>query len=141
MVTTSADVVDTMLDDRPFVVPDQSQAMCQFIPQPQPPAPAPRPQTLERRPLPQTPESHLLSRLEHLGLVRPPKPSPVASTLPDAEAAGNTLDVDMNQHLLSESAAGDSLSDVPLGKVHLPDVPLPNVPLPEVLPDDSVGEE
>jgi hypothetical protein len=72
-------------------------------------------------------------------------------TLREAEAAGNTSDVDVNQQLLIESAGGDSLSDVPLLVVPLPDVPLsdvplpvvplPDVPLPEVPPDGSVGKE
>jgi hypothetical protein len=71
--------------------------------------------------------------------------------LQEAEAARNTLDVDVNQQLLIESAGGDSLSDVPLPDVplldvplpdvSLPDVPLPDVPLPEVRLDGSVGEE
>jgi hypothetical protein len=77
-------------------------------------------------------------------------------TLRQAEAVGNTSDVDVNQQLLIESADGDSLSDVPLlnvplpevplpdvplPDVPLPDVPLPDVPLPEVRPVGSVGEE
>jgi len=85
------------------------------------------------------------------GLVTPQKPRPAVPTLREAEAAGNTSDVDVNQQLLIESAGGDSLSDVPLPDVPLPDVPLPDVPLPdvplpdvlllEVRPDGSVGEE
>ena len=63
------------------------------------------------------------------------------TTLREAEAAGNTSDVDVDPQLLVESAGGDSLLDVPL-----PDVPLLNVPLPDILlaearPDGSVGEE
>jgi hypothetical protein len=57
-------------------------------------------------------------------------------SLRDAEAAGNTSDVDMDQHLLSESAGGDSLHDDPL-----PDVPQPDVPHPEACPEASVGKE
>jgi len=68
--------------------------------------------------------------------VTPQKPRPAAQTLREAEAAGNTPDVDVEQQLLGESAGGDSLPDVPL-----PDVPLPDVPIPEARPDDSVGEE
>jgi hypothetical protein len=41
----------------------------------------------------------------------PHKPRPAARTLREAEAAGNTLDVDMEQQLLGESAGGDSLPD------------------------------
>jgi len=83
--------------------------------------------------------------------VKPQKPRPAAPTLRKAEAAGNTLDVDVEQQLLGESAGGDSLPhvplpDVPLPDVSLPDVPLPDVPLPDIAlpearPDGSVGEE
>jgi len=131
MVNTSADDVDTMVDDQPIVLPEQCQEMCKHTPRPQPPAPAPRPQTPEPSPRPRTPETHTLSGLEFLGLVTPQKPRPVAPTLREAEAAGNTSDVDVDQQLLIESAGGDSL----------PDVPLPDVPLPEARPDGSVGEE
>jgi hypothetical protein len=129
MVNTSADDVDTMVDDQPIVLPEQGQEMRE--PRPQPPAPAPRPQTPEPRPRPRTPETHPLSGLEHLGLVTPQKPRPAVPTQREAEAAGNTSDVDVDQQLLIESAGGDSL----------PDVPLPDVPLPEARPDGSVGEE
>jgi hypothetical protein len=57
-------------------------------------------------------------------------------TLREAEAAGNTSDVNVDQQLLIESAGGASLPDVPLPAVSLPDVPLPDVPHPDVpLPD------
>jgi len=55
----------------------------------------------------------------------------VVPTLREAEAAGNTADVDVNQQLLIGSAGGDSFSDVPL----------PEVPLRETRRDGSVGEE
>jgi len=67
-----------------------------------------------------------------LGLVTPHKPPPAAPTLREAEAAGNTSDVDVEQQLLGESAGGDCLPDVPLPDVILPDVPLPDVLLPDV---------
>jgi hypothetical protein len=85
-----------------------------------------------------------------MGLVTPQKPRPVVTTLREAEAAGNTSDVDVDldvdQQLLIESAGGDGLPDVPLPDVALPDIPHPDVPLPDVLrpealPDGSVGEE
>jgi hypothetical protein len=63
--------------------------------------------------------------------VTPQKHRPVAPTLLEAEASGDTSDVDVDQQLLGESAGCDSLPDVPL-----PDVPLPDVPLPDVLPPD-----
>ena len=83
-------------------------------------------------------------------------PRPAAPTLREAEAAGNTLDVEVEQQLLGKSAGGDSppnvslanvplpdvpLPDRPLLDVRLPDIPLPDVPLPEVRPDGSVCEE
>jgi len=80
-----------------------------------------------------------------------PNPRPAVPTLREARAAGNTLDVDVDQQLRSESACGDSLPDVPFPNVPLPNVPLPDVPLPDVplpdvplpgaRPDGSVGEE
>jgi hypothetical protein len=79
------------------------------------------------------------------------KPGPVAPTRREAEAARNTLGVDVEQQLLSETAGGDSLPYVPLADVPLPDVPLPyvphpdvplpDIPPPEARPDGSVGEE
>jgi len=69
------------------------------------------------------------------------KPGLAVPPLRDAEAAGNTSDVDVEQQLLIESAGGDSLSDVSPPDVPLPDVPLPDVPLNEVYPDGSVGEK
>jgi hypothetical protein len=68
--------------------------------------------------------------------VTPQKPRPAVPTLREAEAAGNTWDVDVNQQLRIESAGGDSLSDVPLPDVPLPDVPFHDVPLPDVPPPD-----
>jgi len=52
-------------------------------------------------------------------------PRPAVPTLREAEAAGNTSDVVVDQQQLGESACG----------VSLPDVLLPDAPLPEVLPD------
>jgi len=146
MVNPSTDHADTMVDDQPTMLPEQGQEMREHTPQPQPPAPAPRPQTPEPRPRPRTPETHTLSGLEFLGIVMPQKPRAAAPTLREAEAAGNTSDVDVDQQLLGGSAGGDSLLDVPLMDVPLPDVPLPDVPLtdvllPEARPDGSVGEE
>jgi hypothetical protein len=157
MVNTSADDADTMVDDEPTVLPEhgqlmeQGQEMCECTPRPQPLAPAPRPQTPESPPQPRILETHTLSGLEFLGLVTPQKPRPGAPTLREAVAAGNTLDVDVEQQLLGQSAGGDSLPDVPLPDVPLldvplpdvplPDVPLPDVPLPEAPPVGSAGEE
>jgi len=126
MVNTLADDVDTMVDDQPIVLPEQCQEMREHTPRPQPPAPAQRPQTPDPRPRPRTPETHPLSGLENLGLVTPQKPHPAVPTQREAEAAGNTSDVDVDQQLLIDSAGGDSL---------------PDVPLPEASPHGSVGEE
>jgi len=99
MVNTSADDVDTMVDDQPIVLPEHSQAMHGHTPRPQPRAPAPWPQTQESRPCPGTLQTHPLSGLEHVGLVTPEKPRPAVPTLREAEAAGNTSDVDVDQQL------------------------------------------
>jgi len=136
MVTTSADDVDTMVDNHPFVLPEQGQRMRERTPRPQPPAPAPRPQTPEPRPQPRTPETQPIGVQEHLEHVTPRKPRPAVPTLREAEAAGNTSDVDVDLLLLGESAGGNSFPDVPLPDVPHPDVPLPDVPHPDVsLPD------
>jgi len=92
-VNTSADDADTMVDERPTVLPEQGQELREHTPRPQPPAPAP---------LPQTPETHTLSGLEFLGLVMPQKLRPAVTTLREAEAAGNISDVDVEQQLLGE---------------------------------------
>jgi hypothetical protein len=103
MVNTSADDADTLVDDKPTVLPEQGQEieqgqeMCEHTPRPQPPAPAPRPQTLEPLPQPRTPETHTLSGLEVLGLVMPQKPRLAALTLRQGEAAGNTSEVNLEQ--------------------------------------------
>jgi len=81
MVNTSADDVDTMVDNQPIVLPEQGQEMREHTPRPQPPAPAPRPQTPEPRPRPQPPEPHPLSGLGHVGLVTAQKPPTAVPTL------------------------------------------------------------
>jgi hypothetical protein len=63
IVNTSADNVDTMVDDQPIVLPEQCQEMREHTPQPQPPALAPRPQTPDPSPQPRTPETHPLTAL------------------------------------------------------------------------------
>jgi hypothetical protein len=71
----------------------------------------------------------------------PRKPRPAAPALQEAEAAGNTSDVDVAQQLLAESASGDGLPDSPHPDVHLPHVPLPDVHLQDVpLPDDPLPD-
>jgi hypothetical protein len=51
--------------------------------------------------------------------------------LREHEASRNTLDVEFDQQLLSESASGNPLPDIPLF-----DAPLPSAP-----PDSAVGKE
>jgi hypothetical protein len=132
MVNTSADNADTMLDNQPTVLLEQCQDIREHTRRPQPLSPAPRRGTPEPRPRPRTPETHTLSRLEFLVLVTPQKPRPVGPTLREADAAGNTSDVDVEQQRIGESAYFDCLPDVPLPDVPLPDIPLPDVPLSDV---------
>jgi hypothetical protein len=135
MVNTSADDVETMVDDQPILLSEQAQKMRADTPWPQPPAPDPRLQTPQPRQLPRTPVTHSLSGLQDLGLVTPQKPRLAVPTVGEAEAAGDMsdvdVDVDVHQKILIESAGSDSL----------PDVPLPDVPLLEALQDRSVGEK
>ena len=131
MVNILAGDGDTMVDDQPIMLPQQGQEMREHTPRQQPPAPAPWPQTPEPHPRPRSPETHQLSQLEISGLVMPLKPRPVVPTLREAEEAGNTSDVDVDQQLLGKSEAGNSL----------PNVPLPNVRLFGAHPDGAVGEE
>jgi hypothetical protein len=84
-------------------------------------------------------------------LVTPQKLRPAVPTLREAETAGNTSDVDVDQQMWIELAGDNGLPDVllpndplpddPLPDVPLPNVPLPNLPLSEALPDASIGAE
>ena len=132
MVNTSADNVDTMVDYQPIVLPEQGQEMRKHTSWPQAPGPAPQQQTPEPRPWPHTPDTNPLVGRECLGHVIQQQSRPAVPTLREAEAVGNTSDMDVDQQLLSESAGGDSLSNVPLPNITLPNVPLPDVPLPDV---------
>jgi len=49
MVHPSGDDIEAIVDDRPFLLPEQHHQMHKHTPWPQPPAPAPQPQTLEPR--------------------------------------------------------------------------------------------
>jgi len=60
----------------------------------------------------------------------------VVRTLREAEAAGTTSDVDVDQQQLFESVDGDSLPNV-----SLPEIPLPDVTFHDAQPDSLVGEE
>jgi len=120
MVNTSADVINIMVDDEPTVLPEQGQKIPEHTLQPQPLVPAQRAQTPETRPWPRNPQTHALGALQHWGLVTPQKRRPAVASLSDAESAGNTSDVDVDQVLHGELAGGDSLPDI-----HLPDAPLP----------------
>ena len=52
MVNTSADDIDTLVDNQPIMLPEHGQEMCEHTPHPQPLAPALWPQTLEPSPGP-----------------------------------------------------------------------------------------
>jgi hypothetical protein len=54
-------------------------------------------------------ETHLLSGLDHVGRVKTRKHRLAVPTLREAEAAGNTSDVDVDLWLLIASAGRDSL--------------------------------
>jgi hypothetical protein len=135
MVNKTADDVDTMVDDQPIVLPEQGQEMCKHILWTQHPAHAPQPQTPEPRPRPRTLETLPICKLEHLGLVIPQNPRPAVPTLREAQATGNTSNVNRDQQLLIKSAGGHSLSAVPLPDVPVPDVPLSDVCRSEARPD------
>ena len=156
IVNTLADDVDTIVDNQPTVLPQHGQEMCEHTPRPLPSAPAPRPRTPEHCPQPRTQVPHPLCGLEFPGRVTLQKPRPAAPTMREAEAAGNSSDVDVEWQFLGELAGGDSLPDVrlhdvpltdvpltdlPLTDVPLTDIPLNDVPRPEALLDASVGEE
>jgi len=96
MVNTSADDVDTRVDNQPFMLPEQRQENRKHTSWPQPQAPAPRLQTSEPRPWPRTPETHPLSGMEYLGLVTPQKSHPAEPTQPEVEVVRNTSDVDVH---------------------------------------------
>jgi len=131
MVNTSADNVETMVDNQSIVVPEQRHGMRIHTPRLQPPAPAPWPQTPEHYPWPWPPETHPLSGLQHLGLLTTQNAHPAVPALQKVEAAGNTSDVDVEQQLLGESAGGDCHFGVPLH----------NSPHTEAHLDSTVGEE
>ena len=135
MVHTLAPNVDTMAEGQPIVLPEQGPEMREHTQQPHPVAPSPCPQTLQPRPQSQPTVTHRHSKLECLGLVTPRNPRPVDPTLREAEAAGNSSDMDLDKQLLRESAGGDSLTDVPF-----PDITLRDFPHHEVLLDDSLSE-
>jgi hypothetical protein len=114
MVNTSAGDVHTMLDAQPIVLPETCQEMREHTTRPQPQGAAPRPQIPDTRPRPRTPQTHPVSGLEYLRIVILQKPHPAEPTPPQAEAAGNTSAVDVDQQLLIKSAGGNCRPDVPL---------------------------
>ena len=156
VVNTVADNTDTMVDDEPTMLPEHGQELHEHTPLPQPLVRAPRPQPPEPPPQPKTTVNNTVYRRERLERVTPQKPRPVAPTLREVEAAGNTSDVDVEQQLLGESAWANGLpnctlpdlplpdvppTDIPLPDVPLANVPLTDVPLPEANLDGSVGEK
>jgi len=103
IVNTSADDVDTMVDNKPIVLPEQGQEMREHTPRPQRLAPSAWHQTPEPCPWPWTPDIYPLSGLDHFGLVTPQIPRPAVPTLRKPEAAGNTSDVDVDQQMATVS--------------------------------------
>jgi len=101
MVNTSAYDVDTMSDNQPIMLPEQGQERCKSTPQPQPPVTTPQTQTLDPHRWPRYPETHLLSGLLSVGPVMRQDPRPQVPPLRDADAAGNSSDVDVAQHGLA----------------------------------------
>jgi hypothetical protein len=114
MVNTSADDVDTMVDDQPIIVPDQGQVIHEHTPRAKPLASAPWPQSPEPHPRAQTLETNPPNGLQHLRLVRAQNPQLVVQTLREADAARNTADEDVNQHLVTVSLMSLSLMSYPL---------------------------
>jgi hypothetical protein len=72
MVNTSADDVDTMVDDQPIELPEPGQEISDNTLQPQ---------TSKSHPGPETMHTHPLSGREHCGHVMPEKPRPAVPTL------------------------------------------------------------
>jgi len=75
-VNTSADDVDTMVDDQQILLPEQGQKVGEHTQWPQLPAHAPGQRTPDPRPRPYTQGNHPLGGLEHLGLATPHETSP-----------------------------------------------------------------
>jgi len=119
MVNTSADDVYTMVDDQPFVLPDQGQEIYEYTPWLQPPASASWPKAPEPCPRPRTPQNHPFIGREFLGLLISLTNGPAVPTLRVAETAGNPSDMDVDQQLLHASAGGNSLPNLPLPVAHL----------------------
>jgi len=113
-----------MVEDDPIVLPKQHKDVRKDNPIAKRLGPAPPPQT---------PKTHPLSGLKVLGHVRAPKSHPAVPTLREAETGGNTSDVDLNQPLLCDLAADDSLPNATL-----PDIPVGNVTLAYACPDGPV---
>jgi hypothetical protein len=70
IVNPSTDDADTMVDIQPTVLHEKGQEMSDHTPCPQPRSPSPQQQTPEPRARPHSPETHTLSGLELLGLVK-----------------------------------------------------------------------
>jgi hypothetical protein len=148
MINSGANTADTMMDNRPIVLPAHDQEMREHKPLPQPVVPPTRLQCSERHPRPRSLETQTRSGLETLRVLTPQKPRSVSPSLLEAEADRNTYDVDVEQLLLGQLAGGDSLPDdrlphVPLPNVlhsngRLPDIRLVDYSLPEAHPDGLV---
>jgi len=136
MRITLADPVDTIANEQQSVLPEHGQELSEYTPLPHPPALTSRLHTAEPHPWPQTPETHPLNGLEHLGRIMSLKPHLMVPTPRGADSAGITSHADVDQKLHSESAGVNSLPTAPLLVF-----PLPYAYLPEVHLNALISEE
>jgi len=108
-----------MVDNYPIPISKKSQEMWEHTPWPQPPVPAPWLPTLDPRPSPWSLENFTFCVLELFGLLMLQNPHLAVPTLNEAEAAGTTSHVDVDQQPLGESAGGNRLPNVLLPSIHL----------------------
>jgi hypothetical protein len=103
MVNTSTDNADAMRDHELTVLPEliqqmeQGQEMRKHTPRPKAVEPVRQPETPEPPPRTPNPETHTLSRPVLLRLMTAQNPRPAAQTLRKAEAARNTVDVNVER--------------------------------------------
>ena len=124
MVYSSADNLDTMIDDQTSVLPEHVQEMREHTPRPQYPAPAPRPQTPEPRPLPWTPKLIPPVGWRIWGFWRHKNIAwrcPVCEKLRQPETP--------RMWMCIGSGSGNRQVATVCPNVHLPNIPLPEAPL------------
>ena len=99
MVNSSADDANTIVDDEQTMLPEQGQEKCDHIRQLQLPAHTLRLKTPEPPTRPPTPQTHTLSGRVFLEVMTPYTYHPAAQSLREAEAAGNSLDFNVQQQI------------------------------------------